>query len=59
MYVAVLADKLVDFMEAEKSGMFYPEDYGMIIEAGKGEPANEVRKKMETQYGFGHEAISR
>ncbi len=56
-YVAVRADKLEDFMEAQKSGMFYPEDYGVIIENGEGEPADEIRKKMETEYGFNHQAM--
>jgi len=51
-YVAVRADKLEDFMEAQTSGVFYPEDYGVIIEAGEGEPSPEVRKKMEDEYGF-------
>ena len=44
-------------MEAQETGMFYPEDYGVIIEAGEGEPSAEVRKKMETEYGFNHEAM--
>ncbi len=56
-YVAVRADKLETFMEAQKSGMFYPEDYGVIIEAGEGEPSDEVRKKMETEYGFNHQMM--
>jgi len=56
-YVAVRADKLTDFMEAQKSGMFYPEDYGVIVEAGDGEPSPEIRKKMEEEYGFNHEAM--
>ena len=53
-YVAVRADKLEDFMEAQTSGVFYPEDYGVIIEAGEDEPSVEVRKKMEDEYGFNH-----
>lgn len=53
-YVAVRADKLQEFMEAQKSSVFYPEDYGVIIESGEGEPAEEIRKKMEDEYGFNH-----
>jgi hypothetical protein len=34
-YVAVRADKLEGFMEAQKSGTFFPEDYGMILESGE------------------------
>lgn len=53
-YVAVRADKLEEFMEAQKKGTFYPEDYGLIVEAGEGEPSAEVRAKMEKEYGFNH-----
>lgn len=56
-YVGVRADKLEAFMEAQKSGMFYPEDHGVIIESGMGEPADEVRAKMEKEYGFNHAAM--
>lgn len=56
-YVAVRADKLEAFMEAQNSGLFYPEDYGVIIESGEGEPSDEVRKKMEEEYGFNHELM--
>jgi len=56
-YVAVRADKLETFMEAQKTGTFYPEDYGVIIESGEGEPSEEVRKKMETEYGFNHQVM--
>lgn len=56
-YVAVRADKLEAFMEAQKNGTFYPEDFGVIIEAGEGDPSAEVRKKMETEYGFNHQMM--
>jgi hypothetical protein len=56
-YVAVRADKLEAFMEAQKSGLFYPEDYGVIIESGEGEPSEEIRQKMETEYGFNHQLM--
>lgn len=56
-YVAVRADKLESFMEAQKRGTFYPEDYGVIIEAGEGEPSEEIRQKMETEYGFNHKVM--
>ncbi len=56
-YVAVRADKLESFMEAQKSGMFYPEDFGVVVEAGEGEPTADVRKKMETEYGFNHQMM--
>ncbi len=53
-YVAVRADRLEEFMEAQKSGLFYPEDYGVIVESGEGEPLPEVRERMEREYGFNH-----
>jgi hypothetical protein len=56
-YVAVRADKLTEFMEAQKTGLFYPEEFGVIVESGEGEPPPEVRRKMETEYGFDHEAM--
>ncbi|HEV3037133.1 MAG TPA: hypothetical protein VHA33_05035 [Candidatus Angelobacter sp.] len=56
-YVAVRADKLAEFMQAQKSGTFYPEEFGVIVEAGEGEPSAEIRQKMETEYGFNHEAM--
>lgn len=56
-YVAVRADRLEDFMEAQNSGMFYPEDYGVIIESGEGEPTDEVRERMERDYGFNHQMM--
>lgn len=56
-YVAIRADKLEEFMEAQKNGIFYPEEYGVILESGAGEPSDEVKKKMTTEYGFNHEAM--
>jgi hypothetical protein len=56
-YVAVRADKLEAFMEAQKSPTFYPEDYGMILESGVGEPSDEVKAKMRDEYGFNHESM--
>ncbi|MBY0355384.1 MAG: hypothetical protein K2Q12_06590 [Rickettsiales bacterium] len=53
-YVAVRADKLEEFMTAQKTGLFYPEDYGIIIESGEGLPSDEVRERMEREYGFNH-----
>ncbi len=56
-YVGVRADKLQEFMAAQVSGMFYPEEHGVIIESGHGEPNAEVREKMERDYGFNHEGM--
>jgi len=56
-YVAVRADKLEEFMQAQQSGEFYPEDYGVIIESGSGEPDDETRGRMERDYGFNHQTM--
>ena len=56
-YVAIRADKLEAFMEAQKKGTFYPEDFGIVIEAGEGEPTEEIKAKMTSEYGFNHEAM--
>lgn len=56
-YVAIRADKLESFMEAQKQGTFYPEDYGIVVESGEGEPSAEVKKKMTDEYGFNHDAM--
>lgn len=56
-YLAIRADKLESFMEAQKQGTFYPEDYGIVLEAGENEPSDEVKLKMTQEYGFNHEAM--
>jgi len=56
-YVAIRADNLEAFMEAQKQGTFYPEDFGIVIESGEGEPSDEIKKKMTQEYGFNHEAM--
>lgn len=53
-YVGVRADKLKEFMQAQERGTFYPEEYGVVIESGEGEPTPEVRLRMERDYGFDH-----
>ena len=56
-YVAVRADRLNEFVEAQKQEPFYPDEYGVIIESGVGEPSEEVRTRMERDYGFNHQAM--
>jgi hypothetical protein len=56
-YVAVRADKLEAFMKAQEEGLFHPDDYGVIVEAGEGDPDEEVRKRMEEEYGFNHQSM--
>lgn len=54
-YVAVRADRLEEFMEAQRKGLFYPEDYGVVLASGEGDPAPEIREKMTKEYGFNHD----
>lgn len=56
-YVGVRADRLKEFMSAQQQGVFYPEEFGIIIESGVGEPTAEVMEKMEREYGFNHQAM--
>src|SRR5688572_8218775 len=56
-YVAIRADKLEEFMTAQKTGAFSPEEFGVVIESGRGEPSDEIKQKMTTEYGFNHEAM--
>jgi hypothetical protein len=56
-YVGIRADKLEDFMEAQRKGLFYPEDYGVVLASGEGEPDEETRERMTREYGFNHQAM--
>jgi hypothetical protein len=56
-YVAVRADRLEEFMAAQETETFYPEDFGVIINAGEGDPSPDVRQMMETEYGFDENAM--
>jgi hypothetical protein len=56
-YVAVKASQLEAFMRAQQNGTFYPEEHGVVIESGEGEPSDEVRARMEQEYGFDHQAM--
>jgi hypothetical protein len=44
-------------MEAQKAPPFSPEQFGVIVESGRGDPSPEVRYKMQTEYGFNHESM--
>lgn len=56
-YVAIESSKIVDFMKAQDEGLFYPEDHGIIIAKGEGEPSKEVKNMMERDYGFNHDEM--
>jgi hypothetical protein len=56
-YVAVQAANVEDFMKAQESGTFYPEDYGVVLATGKGEPTEELIRKIEQDYGIDHDQM--
>lgn len=56
-YVALRADKMEEFMKAQQRGTFFPEEYGIVIESGEGEPSEAIREKMTKEYGFNHETM--
>ncbi|MFO0820074.1 MAG: hypothetical protein U1A77_19145 [Pirellulales bacterium] len=55
-YVALRQNRLEEFMEAQRKGLFYPADFGMVIESGDGEPSDEVKERMTREYGFNHQS---
>lgn len=57
-YVAIRADNMEAFMAAQARGTFYPEDFGIVIESGSGEPTPDVRERMTRDYGFNLEAMA-
>ncbi len=56
-YVAVRADKLEEFMEAQRKGLFYPEEHGLVLASGQGEPAQDVKDRMTREYGFNNNTM--
>lgn len=56
-YVAVRLDMLETFMRAQTQPGFNPEQYGVILASGTGEPDAQTRAHMETEYGFNHEGM--
>jgi hypothetical protein len=57
-YVGIRADKMQEFIAAQSNGLFYPEEHGIVIESGFGEPSDEVKARMEREYGFNHGAMT-
>lgn len=59
IYIAVRSDNMAAFQEAVKHGNFDAEDYGSVLEYGKGEPSDHVKNKMKMLYKCNHDnAIS-
>jgi tetratricopeptide (TPR) repeat protein len=58
-YLAIRSDKIESFLEATKQldTSVVPEDYGIVIESGEGEPSEEVKARMMREYGFNTDAM--
>ncbi len=53
-YVAVRADKMASFLQAQKEPDFHLETHAAILATGAGEPSSQVRETMQKEYGFNH-----
>ena len=55
----IRSDKIEAFMESQKQpGPWCPDDYGIVIESGEGEPSEEVKARMMREYGFNTDAMT-
>lgn len=53
-YIAVRGSRMPEFVQALKEGGFFPEDFGYILEQGKGEASELLKEKMAMQYRCDH-----
>jgi hypothetical protein len=54
-YMCIKPSMAKSFKEAREKGPFDIEEYGAIIESGEGlEPPDEVKRRMEHEYGMNH-----
>lgn len=58
-YIAVRGHRMPEFKRALREGGFYPDDYGYIIEQGKGEASDLLKEKMALQYRCNHKQAIR
>ena len=54
-YIAVRGNRMPAFKRALEGGGFFPEDYGFILEQGKGEASELLKEKMSLQFGCDHQ----
>lgn len=57
-YVAIPANRAVEFAEALKTPPCHLHEWGRILASGEGEPDDAIRMHMEAVYGVQHEAAS-
>ena len=53
-YMAVRSDRVQALMRAQEAGDYNPEEYGMLLASGVGEPDADTIAMMEREYGFNH-----
>ncbi len=58
-YIAVRGSRMPSFKHALEEGGFFPEDYGFILEHGKGEASELLKEKMTLQYRCDHKNAMR
>jgi len=58
-YIAVRGHRMPEFKRALKEGGFYPDDYGYILEHGKGQASEILKEKMALQYRCDHQQAFR
>lgn len=56
MYLATRQDQMRELQLAIKHGSFEAEDYGIVLEQGKGEAPDSIKEKMSILYKCNHES---
>ena len=56
IYIAIRDDHMIEFQQAVKEGNFDAEDYGIILEHGKGEASDIIKQKMKLLYKCNHDS---
>ena len=54
LYIVIREDKMSAFQEAVRRGNFDADDYGTVLERGKGEPTESIIAKMKLLYKCDH-----
>lgn len=54
-YAAIKANMLPSLIEAQQRGGYDLRKFGMILEAGTGEPNEQIMQTMRERFGFNHE----
>lgn len=55
LYIAVRRDEMPEFKQVVLRGNFDPEEYGVVLEYGRGDALPEIKEKMKMLYNCDHE----